>query len=111
MEVDTVGERLMDFFRDNNTPISQVATQTGIRYDTLQQMLHGRVKSMGVDNFAIIWKAYPDIDGWYMLTGLHRQQYSHESARALVEELQYFQTFIDSAINKRVQAIQDADAG
>lgn len=111
MEIDTVGERLLDYFRDNNIPISEVATKTGIRYDTLQQILHGRVKSMGVDNFAIIWKAYTDIDGWYMLTGQHREQYSHETSRALVEELQYFQSFLNTAVDKRVSAIQKADAG
>lgn len=111
MEVDTVGERLMEYFRDNNIPISQVATETGIRYDTLQQILHGRVKSMGVDNFAIIWQAYPDIDGWYMLTGQHRGYHSHETSLALVEELQYFQSFMNTAVDKRVNAIQKADAG
>lgn len=110
MEIDTVGERLLDYFRDNNIPISEVATKTGIRYDTLQQILHGRVKSMGVDNFAIIWKAYPDINGWYMLTGQNRE-HSSETSLALVDELQYLQSFINTAVNKRVNAIQQAGTG
>ncbi|OIN56318.1 hypothetical protein [Arsenicibacter rosenii] len=69
MAASTIAERLYAYMLKNRITIAQASRDTGIQYDTLQQILYGRVKAMGVDKFAAIWQAYPDLDAWHVLTG------------------------------------------
>lgn len=69
MAESTISARLRDHFASKRVTMQQVSDASGIHYDTLQQILSGKVKAMGVDKFAAIWRAYPDLDGWHILTG------------------------------------------
>ncbi|GAB3225696.1 hypothetical protein [Spirosoma arcticum] len=106
MEELTVSERLQAYFAGRSLSMAQVSRETGIQYDTLQQILYGRVKSMGIDKFTAIWQTYPDIDGWYVLTGLpslrDRQQVA---ALTTVEQLIALKTEIIQSIDSRIQQL------
>ena len=65
----TISIRLREAFDQKRLTLRQVSTDTGIGYNTLQQIMSGKVNAMGVDKFASIWLAYPDLDGWHILTG------------------------------------------
>ena len=69
MSSDTINGRLATALNEQRLTIKQVQKDTGINYDTLQKALSGKIKAMGVDNFAAIWQAYPSLDGWHILTG------------------------------------------
>lgn len=69
MAESTMSTRLRDYFSQKRLTMQQVSYASGIQYDTLQQILSGKVKAMGVDKFAAIWQAYPDLDAWHILTG------------------------------------------
>lgn len=69
MTEQTIPFRLREAFTQRRLTLKQVSTDTGIGYDTLQQIMSGKVRAMGVDKFASIWLAYPDLDGWHILTG------------------------------------------
>lgn len=69
MATQTITTRLREAFDQKRLTLRQVSTDTGIGYNTLQQIMSGKVKAMGVDKFAAIWLAYPGLDGWHILTG------------------------------------------
>lgn len=104
MALDTIAERLGYYFSSSRITVAQVSRDTGIQYDTLQQILQGRVKAMGVDKFAAIWKAYPDLDAWYIITG---EQGGGDAQRAAalttVEELRHFRDSLDRRIKELSQ--------
>ena len=56
-----ISTRLREAFDQKRLTFRQVSTDTGIGYNTLQQIMSGKVKAMGVDKFAAIWLAYPDL--------------------------------------------------
>lgn len=69
MAEQTITTRLRDAFTKRRLTLRQVSADTGIGYSALQQIASGKVQAMGVDKFAAIWRAYPDLDGRYILTG------------------------------------------
>ena len=63
-------ERLLDLLETSlNVSLGDVARESGVLYDTLNQIRAGRVKSMRCDTLAAIIKAYPSINANYILTG------------------------------------------
>lgn len=63
-------ERLLDLLaNDLSVSLGDVARESGVNYDTLNQIRFGRVKSMRCDTLAAIIKAYPSINANYVLTG------------------------------------------
>jgi hypothetical protein len=69
MTEQTISGRLVIELGLKGISVAQVSRDTGIQYDTLHQILSGKVKAMGVDKFAAIWQAYPSLDAWHILTG------------------------------------------
>lgn len=105
MARETIADRIQSYFISKHIKIAQVSRETGIQYDSLQQILSGKVKAMGVDKFAAIWKTYPDLDAWFILTG----ERTHDKQRAVelstVEELRAFKTEIDETIDRRIEKL------
>lgn len=70
MAEQSINTRLRDAFTKRRLTLKRVSLDTGIGYNTLQQIMSGKVQAMGVDKFAAIWRAYPDLDGKFILTGV-----------------------------------------
>ena len=101
----TVAKRLQMYFETKRLSMAQVSRDTGIQYDTLQQILYGRVKAMGVDKFAAIWQAYPDLDAWHILTGESINNSQRLTALTTVEELISFKHEVVQSLDRRIQEL------
>jgi DNA-binding Xre family transcriptional regulator len=105
MAQETIAERLQTYFINKHIKVAQVSRETGIQYDSLQQILSGKVKAMGVDKFAAIWKVFPDLDAWYILTGEATEHQRQVTTMTTVEQLKQFKADIDQALDKRIQEL------
>ncbi|GAB3949520.1 hypothetical protein GCM10028805_25890 [Spirosoma harenae] len=102
----TISERLQEYFASKRLSNAQVSRDAGIQYDTLQQILSGKVKAMGVDKFAAIWKVYPDIDAWHILTGEQKSSAPLSSNLTTVEQLLAFKAEMNESLDRRIQELE-----